>query len=382
MKAIIIVLDGVGIGEAPDSALYGDKGASTLPHVCEAVGGISLPVLEKLGLGSIQSLKGISQNRNPLASWGRMKELSSGKDTITGHWEMMGIINRVPFPTYPQGFPSGLIKNFEEKIGRKILGNKSASGTEIIDELGAEHLRTGYPIVYTSADSVFQIAAHENIIPVEELYSICRTARELLTPPNHVCRVIARPFRGTQGNFTRIGEKRKDLSLAPPEGTVLDKLSEKGIEVVSIGKVSEMFAGRGFSQTVKYKGNLDGMEKLRSFLKEMKRDSLIFANLSDFDTLYGHRNDAQGFARALSEFDSALGGLLPLIGPEDCLFITADHGCDPLHPGTDHTRELVPVLFYNKDIKGKDLGLREGYIDLGKTLADLFRIDFPLGKSF
>jgi phosphopentomutase len=383
MKSVlIIVLDGTGAGEAPDSAAWGDSGANTLGHVARAVGGLKTPVMEKLGLGNIDDFPGISRNPSTLASYGKMRELSAGKDTITGHWEMMGIVNPVPFPTYPHGFPPEVMAEFEKRIGRKSLGNKPASGTEIIKELGREHIKTGFPIVYTSADSVFQIAAHVDVIGIEELYKMCQTARNILTPPNQVNRVIARPFTGGNGQFTRIGEKRKDFALPPPGRTVVDALANKGIKVYSIGKVSEMFAMRGFTETIKYKGNMDGMEKTKALLREKKEDRLLFCNLSDFDTLYGHRNDAQGFARALSEFDTALGEVLPLLDKDDYLFITADHGCDPTHPGTDHTRELVPLLFYNKRLKGKDLGLREGFMDLGKTVADIFGVEYGRGKSF
>jgi len=381
-RALIIVLDGAGAGEAPDSALYGDAGADTLGHVARAAGGLDIPNLERLGFGNIDEFPGVSRKSSPPASYGKMKEISAGKDTITGHWEMMGIVNEKPFPTYPEGFPSELIKKFEARIGTKTLGNKPASGTEIIEELGKEHLRTGYPIVYTSADSVFQIAAHERAIDIEDLYKMCKIARELLTPPHQVNRVIARPFTGSKGDFRRIGEKRKDFALPPPESTVIDALAERGIKVYSVGKVSEMFAMRGFTETVKYKGNMDGMEKTKALIKEKKEDSLFFVNLSDFDTLWGHRNDALGFAKALSEFDSALGEILPLLDKNDYLFITADHGCDPLHPGTDHTRELVPALFYNQGLKGKGLGLREGFMDLGKTVAEIFGVGYERGKSF
>jgi len=381
-RALIIVLDGAGAGEAPDSALYGDAGADTLKHVARAVGGLNVPTMERLGFGNIDDFPGVARTSSPLASFGKMRELSAGKDTITGHWEMMGIITETPFPTYPKGFPPELISEFEKRIGRKILGNKPASGTEIIKELGREHVKTGSPIVYTSADSVFQIAAHVDVIQIEELYKMCKIAREFLTPPHQVNRVIARPFTGSNGDFRRIGEKRKDFSLLPPEKTVIDALAEKEITVYSIGKVSEMFAMRGFSETVKYKGNMEGMKKTKAHIREKKEECLFFVNLSDFDTLYGHRNDPQGFARALSEFDSALGGLLPLLEKDDYLFITADHGCDPLHPGTDHTRELVPVLFYNQRLKGKDIGLREGFMDIGKTVAEIFGVEYPRGKSF
>ncbi|MDA8168649.1 MAG: phosphopentomutase [Nitrospiraceae bacterium] len=378
---MLIVLDGVGAGEAPDSAAYGDAGSDTLGHVARAVGGLRLPTLQRLGLGNIEEIKGVERNPAPLASWGRMRELSAGKDTITGHWEMMGVVNGRPFPTYPHGFPPEVISAFEARIGRKVLGNRPASGTEIIKELGGKHLETGSPIVYTSADSVFQIAAHVDVIAVEELYSMCAAAREMLVHPNNVCRVIARPFKGMNGQFSRISEKRRDFALEPPGETAVDALAGKGIPVISAGKVGEMFSMRGFREKVKFGNNLEGAEKLKSYLSG-KEDAFIFANLNDFDTLYGHRRDPAGYARSLEEFDSALAEMLPLLGDDDSLFITADHGCDPAMPGTDHTRELVPLLFYRRGEPGRDLGMRDGFMDIGAAVARLFGLDFPKGRSF
>jgi phosphopentomutase len=383
MRVIIITVDGLGAGEAPDSAVYGDAGANTLGHVAEMSGGtLKLPMLERMGLGNIGEYRGIRKDPAPVASSGKMRELSAGKDTITGHWEMMGVINPVPFPTYPHGFPPGVIEEFEHRTGRRTIGNRPASGTRILEELGDEHVRTGALIVYTSADSVFQIAAHEGIVPVEELYRVCETAREVLRPPNHVCRVIARPFTGTSGAFIRTAEKRKDFSLPPPEKTVLDFAQEKGIPVYSVGKVAEMFAMRGFTDKVKCGGNTDALNKLKTAL-ENKKDCLIFSVLTDTDTLYGHRNDYAGFARALSEFDAALGGfILPMLRGDDYLFITADHGCDPTMPGTDHTRELVPIIFYHAGMRPTGLGTREGFVDLGATVAGILGIKGVKGKSF
>ncbi len=388
-KAIIIVLDGVGAGPAPDSAQYGDICPNTLGHVLQravANGAFAgLPVLEKLGLGNIAPLPAIAPANAPFASYGLMRELSAGKDTITGHWEMMGILNTEPFPTFPEGFPQNIIREFEETSGRKAIGNKAASGTAIIEELGPEHLKTGALIVYTSADSVFQIAAHTAVMGAAELYGICEKARRMMTGPGrNVCRVIARPFEGTPGSFRRIPEKRKDFPQPPPGETVIDMLSANGVPVFSVGKVAEMFDMRGFSAgTVKISGNRQGMEELSKLVKS-ERQCLIFANLNDFDTLYGHRNDPAGFARALAEFDSLLGGLLPILDAEDSLFITADHGNDPTTPGTDHTRELVPVLFLEgrRCGAGMDLGVRQGFMDLGATVADIFGIKSPGGKSF
>ncbi len=381
------MLDGVGAGPAPDSSQYGDTDPNTLGHVLQTAashGGFALPVLQRLGLGNISPLPGIIPSHSPLASFGLMRELSAGKDTITGHWEMMGILNTAAFPTFPEGFPADIILAFEEATGmKKVLGNRAASGTVIIEELGAEHMRTGYPIVYTSADSVFQIAAHTGVIGVEELYGICEKARRVLSGPGkNICRVIARPFEGTPGSFKRLSAKRKDFPLPPPEETVIDRLSAKGVPVFSVGKVAEMFDMRGFpAGTVKTSSNRQGMEELSRLVKTNGR-CLIFANLNDFDTLFGHRNDPLGFAGALAEFDRMLGEFLPLLNPEDYLFITADHGNDPTTPGTDHSRELVPLLFIGGQKPGRDLGIRNGFMDLGATAARIFGVQAAAGKSF
>jgi len=378
-RATIIILDGVGAGEMPDAASYGDEGSNTLKNLARAVGGLDLPTLEGMGLGNIIEIEGVSRKERPAASWGRMAELSAGKDTITGHWEMTGIVSKRPFSTYPNGFPPEIIEKFERRIGRSVLWNKPASGTEIIRELGDEHMRTGQPIVYTSADSVFQIAAHEDVISVEELYRMCEAAREILRPPHNVCRVIARPFVGPP--FVRT-YRRKDFALTPPEDTVLDMLCKNGIEVWSVGKVCDMYGKRGFTRCIKSAGNADGMEKLSETLAEFL-NGLIFINLVDFDTLYGHRNNTGGFKDALDEFDGWLSSFIPKLGDDDYLFITADHGCDPTTPSTDHSREYVPVLFYNNKLPPKDLGLRETFMDLGATVAEIFQIKgFKKGKSF
>jgi len=378
-RAFIIVLDGVGAGEMPDAREYGDAGSNTLGNLARAVGGLRLPVLEAMGLGNIIEIEGVLGKQNPIASWGLMEELSRGKDTITGHWEMMGIITSRPFPTYPGGFPPEIIGEFERRIGRKALWNKPASGTEIIEKLGDEHMRTGRPIVYTSADSVFQIAAHEDVIPVAELYEICRAAREILVSPHNVCRVIARPFVGPPFRRTY---RRKDFAIAPPETTVPDLLNEKGLPVISVGKVSDMFAGRSFTDTIKTEGNRDGMEKLSRCLDAVT-EGLVFSNLVDFDTLYGHRNDTKGFQAALQEFDSWLSCFYPKLGSDDYLFVTADHGLDPTTPSTDHSREYVPVIFYNPATSPRGLGLRKGFMDIGATVADIFGIkETGRGKSF
>jgi len=378
-RAIIIVLDGVGAGELPDAAGYGDQGSNTLGNLARAAGGLTLPTLGRMGLGNITDILGVPRNDRPSSSWGCMTELSAGKDTITGHWEMTGLVSTRPFPTYPNGFPDVVINEFEKRIGRDVLWNKPASGTEIIRELGDEHMRTGKPIVYTSADSVFQIAAHEGVIPVDELYRMCSVAREILKPPHNVCRVIARPFVGPPYERTY---RRKDFALTPPEDTVLDMLCEKQTEVWSVGKVCDMFGARGFTRCIKSQGNADGLTKLTKASNELDR-GLVFINLVDFDTLYGHRNDVAGFKAALEEFDSWLPEYLKKLGPEDYLFITADHGCDPTTKSTDHSREYVPMLFYNSQSPARDLGVRESFMDLGATVADIFGItEFGRGRSF
>ncbi len=384
-RILLLVLDGMGIGEAPDARDFGDEGSNTLGNLCRAVGGLTLPALESLGLGNIGDFEGIKKTASPLASSGRMRELSKAKDTIAGHWEMMGIVSERPFPVYPNGFPPEIIGELERRTGRKTLGNKPASGTQIIEELGPLHMETGALIVYTSADSVFQIAAHEDIIPPEELYGICTTAREILKPPHNVARVIARPFIGPPFKRT---PRRRDFSLEPPAETVLDLLIKKGIDVVSVGKVIDMFSGRGFSSKVKTESNQDAMCKIDDLLLRGNdplrggSQPLIFSTLSDFDTLYGHRNDPEGFASALKEFDTWLGNLLSLLRDDAYLFLTADHGCDPTTPSTDHSREYVPVMFYGKTLPPKDLGLRNGFLDIGATVAGLFGVRFGKGRSF
>ncbi len=373
-------MDGVGIGEMPDAEDYGDKGSNTLGNLSKAVGGLTVPCLQGLGLGNLGEFEGIEKNNNPLASYGIMRELSRGKDTITGHWEMMGIVSEKAFPTYPDGFPPEIINEFEKQIDRKILGNKAASGTEIIEELGEEHMKTGSPIVYTSADSVFQIAAHEDIISTEELYTICETARKILVKPHNVCRVIARPFKGASKNFIR-SPKRKDFAISPPENTLLDMLRKNKIEIISVGKVIDMFAGRGFSKSIKIKDNNAGMLKVVELMGSLDR-GMIFCTLTDFDTVYGHRNNPEGFARALEEFDRQLSDLILEMRDDDYLILTADHGCDPTTPSTDHSREYVPVLLYNKILPPRDLGTRDGFWDIGATIAKVFEItEFKKGKS-
>ncbi len=377
-RAVVIVLDGCGVGYLPDADKFGDVGADTLKHVSEAVGGLSLPNLRELGLGNIHDIKGVEPVESPKAAWGKMMEVSAGKDTSTGHWELMGVLNLKPFPTFPNGFPQKLIEEFERRIGRKVLGNKPASGTVIIQELGDEHVRTGYPIVYTSADSVFQVAAHVDVIPLEELYRICEIAFELLEEfeggKYRTARVIARPFTGTSGNYYRLNHLRKDFSVPPPKPTLLDYLKEAGYQVVSVGKIKDIFAGRGITRALKGKNNRENMELTIKLVKDEDFDGLVFVNLVDFDTLYGHRNNPKGFAEALQEFDAQLGELLNVLKDYDLLAITADHGNDPTYPGTDHTREHVPILVYSGFTKPVNLGVRKSFADLAKTLADYFQL--------
>jgi phosphopentomutase len=380
-KAILLVLDGVGIGELPDAADYGDEGSNTLVNMAKAVGGLNLPNLQRMGLGNIEQIEGIPPAEKPIACYGKMREVSAGKDTTTGHWEIAGIIREKPFPTYPNGFPPEIIEAFEKAIGRKVLGNKPASGTAIIEELGEEHLRTGYPIVYTSADSVFQIAAHEEIVPVEQLYEWCRIAREILRGEHEVARVIARPFIGTPGNFKRTA-RRKDFSVPPPYPTLLDALTEAGLKVVTVGKVDDIFADRGVTFAVHTSDNRDGMQQVETLTAQDDFD-FLWCTLVDFDTVYGHRNNPQGFAQALREFDEWLGNFLPKLREGDLLIITADHGNDPTTPSTDHSREYVPLLIWTPSLKeGKPLGVRQTFADVAATIADWLKVEWHgAGKS-
>lgn len=370
-RVMVVVLDGMGVGELPDAAAYGDEGSCTLGHLSEAVGGLDLPHLGQLGLGNIIPIKGVPPAEGPQAAFGKMQMQAVGKDTTSGHWEMMGVTLTRPFPVFPHGFPPEVIEPFEKRIGRKAIGNKVASGTEIIEELGREHMHTGSPIVYTSADSVFQVAAHEEVIPVPELYRICEIARQILTGEFAVGRVIARPFIGTPGHFQRTS-RRHDISLLPPP-TLLDRLKDAGYQVIGVGKVYDVFAGHGISQKIPASGNTDiALQALHAF-KEIDK-GLVFATLVDFDTLYGHRNDPSGYARALKEFDDFLPEILKSLGTGDLLAITADHGCDPTTPSTDHSREYVPLLLAGPQVKPLAIGTRHSMADLGATLAALFGI--------
>jgi len=381
-RVIWIVLDSVGIGELPDAAAYLDVGRDTLGHIARARP-LNLPNLVRLGLANIKPLANLTPSPHPAGSYGKGATVSPGKDTTTGHWEMAGIWLEQAFPVYPHGFPSSLMEEFERQIGRRMLGNKPASGTEIIKELGEEHVRTGFPIVYTSGDSVFQIAAHEDVIPIAELYSLCEIARKLLDGPNRVGRVIARPFAGTAGNFRRT-ERRHDYAVEPPRPMLLDVLAEAEVPVFGVGKIHDIYNGRGVHDYVTTKNNADGMAKLTEALAQRPK-RLIFANLVDFDMLYGHRKDVGGFARSLEEFDALLGPFLAGLRPSDLLLITADHGCDPdpVNPTTDHSREYVPILAYSPSMtSGENLGTRATLADMGQTVAENFGTKIPHGTSF
>lgn len=381
-RVIWMVLDSVGIGALPDAADYGDTGRNTLGHIAESRP-LHLPNLVKLGLANIAPLQHLEPPDVPLAGYGKGATRSPGKDTTTGHWEMAGIWLDQAFPVYKHGFPPEIISAFESQIGRKTIGNKPASGTEIIKELGAEHVRTGMPIVYTSGDSVFQIAAHEEVIPIAELYRMCEIARKILDGKHRVGRVIARPFTGTVGNFVRTS-RRHDYAVDPPRPMLLDVLEELHVPVFGVGKIHDIYNGRGVGDYVTTKSNADGMEKLTSALHDRKA-GLIFCNLVDFDMLYGHRKDVEGFARSLEEFDAALTAYLPLLAPSDLLIITADHGCDPdpRWETTDHSREYVPILAYTPSRNaGKNLGTRSTLADMGQTIAENFGGIIPHGDSF
>ena len=379
----VIVLDGVGIGELPDAHKYNDEKSDTLGNMANSVGGLDLPNLAKFGLGNIKPIAGIQNQSKPLASFGKLSEVSAGKDSTTGHWELGGLKVEIEFPFYPDGFPKELIDKFLSETGEKnILGNYPASGTEIIKELGAEHVRTGFPIVYTSADSVFQIAAHEEIIPIPRLYEICTIAREkVLVGKDAVGRIIARPFIGTEGNYTRT-TNRKDFSLDPPAPTILDFCLDAGIETYAVGKVNDLFNYQGIKHRQKTKSNNEGIEKIIELAKTVK-GAFIFCNLVDFDVYFGHRNDPAGFHEALKQFDKRLPEITKLLDETDRLILTADHGNDPTDISTDHTREYVPLLYYRKNVVGKNLGIRKTFADVAQTVAHFFNVNNDLqGTSF
>jgi phosphopentomutase len=383
MKKIIwIVLDSVGMGAMPDAASYGDEGANTLVNVYEKNGGLNLSHLIELGLGNIEGMKALPKADAPYGVRARLAELSHGKDTTTGHWEMVGIYTEIPFPTYPNGFPKEVMEAFEEKIGTKTIGNCVASGTQIIEDLGKEHMETGYPIIYTSADSVFQIAAHEDIIPLERLYEMCEIARELLRGEHEISRVIARPFAGEEGSFART-PNRHDYAITPPKDNLLTYAKEQGIEVVGVGKISDIFAGEGITKSYPTKENSQGVQKTIELIKA-PFEGIVFTNLVDFDMKWGHRNDYVNYGKGLEAFDRALPAIIQAMDDETLLFITADHGCDPTTKGTDHTREYVPFLACGKALKENvDLGTRKSFADMGQTIAQYFSLpSLPIGNSF
>jgi phosphopentomutase len=380
-RVVLITLDGVGVGGQPDASAYGDQDACTLPHVAERCGGLRLPTMERLGLGRIVPIAGVDAVSAPSALYGRMLERSSGKDTTTGHWELAGLVQGQPFATYPEGFPDAVIAAFSDLAGVPPLGNYAASGTEILKQLGEEHLSTGRPIVYTSVDSVFQIAAHEDVLSRKQLYALCEGMRKVLDE-YRVGRVIARPFVGESAdNFERTAGRR-DFAMPPQGDTLLDRLQKAGLTVFGVGKISDIFAGKGIDRSVKSSDNADGMGKTRQALSEIDR-GIVFTNLVDFDMLYGHRLDALGFGRALETFDLWLADFLTDFKRGDVLVITADHGCDPTTAGTDHTRESVPLLVWHPDLeKGQDIGIRASFADVAATIAEMFGLDGQVGKSF
>lgn len=382
-RFIVIVLDSVGIGELPDAACFGDVGSHTLGNIARVVGGLKMPHLEAMGLANIAILQGVLPQTKPTAAYGKMAEVSAGKDTSTGHWELMGIRLDRAFPVYPDGFPPEVMDRFEAEVGRGWMGNYPASGTVILDELGEEHMHTGKLIVYTSGDSVFQIAAHEEIIPVEELYRICRIAREILRGKHEVSRVIARPFVGAPGHFTRT-PNRRDFSVLPPQPTVLDSLKEAEMMVYAVGKIEDIFAGQGITEAVHTQDNMDGVDKTITAIHSRRKRGMIFTNLVDFDAKFGHRNNPEGYANALAEFDQRMPEIMTALAEDDVLVITADHGNDPTTAGTDHSREYVPILITGASIQaGVNLGVRETFADLGATIADTLGVKPPPeGTSF
>lgn len=384
-RAIILVIDSGGVGEMPDAGQYGDAGSDTIGHVASASGGLTLPSFQRLGLGNLHRVKGIDALKSVEGSYGRMTEKSAGKDTITGHWEMAGLVTQVPFVTFPKGFPPEIMGPFEKAIGRGTLGNKAASGTEIISELGEEHVRTGKPIVYTSADSVFQVAAHEDVIPIDELYRMCQIARDQLLGEFQVGRVIARPFEGPAGQFTRTW-RRRDFAVDPPGETAVARIAASGRKVVGVGKIKDIFNGIGITESHKMKNNAEGLQITLDLLTRDNSPGLLFTNLVDFDMLYGHRNDAAGYAKALLEMDRWLPKIMQAMGPQDALFITADHGCDPtILTSTDHTREYSPLMVWGSHLRpGQNLGVRDTFGDMGVTILDGFDISTEglSGRSF
>ena len=381
-RVILVVLDSLGVGELPDAKEYGDAGSHTLDHISEACGGLKIDKLEALGLGNINGVNTLNKVSNPIGAFGKLMEESKGKDTVTGHWEIGGVVLEEPLNTYPNGFSDRIINKFLSKVNKKgVIGNCVASGTAIIEEFGDEHVKTGFPIIYTSADSVFQIAAHEEVIPVDELYKMCEIAREMLVGEDLVGRVIARPFLGESGNYYRTSN-RHDYSLDPFSKTMLEYLKEDGKEVAAVGKISDIFNGKGVTTSVHIKNNMDGVDKTLEYMDTVK-SGLIFTNLVDFDMIFGHRNDPKGYGKAIEEFDNRLEEIYSKMSDEDILILTADHGCDPTAPGTDHSREHIPVLVYGKNVKPGEISTRTSFTDIGKTVLDYLDVENDLlGKSF
>jgi len=382
--AILIILDGMGVGEAPDAKEYGDHGANTFVNMSEKVGGVTIPTLASMGLGNIAAIKNVSTEDNPIASYGRLEEVSFGKDSTTGHWELMGVVTEKPFPTYPDGFPAEVLEQFTELTGYGVIGNKAASGTDIIAELGDEHVSTRKLIVYTSADSVFQIAAHDAVCDNDELYRICDIARNMLQGEHCVSRVIARPFTGPSGAYERT-PYRKDYSVSPPKTMLLNEMQQAGVTIESIGKIYDLYNGHGIDVSHVSKNNQQGMNALVDvYNADSDKDRFLMLNLVDFDMLWGHRNDPEGMKQGLEIFDVWLAGFLAQMKQDDLLLITADHGNDPTMPGTDHSREHVPIISFKKGSEaGSDLGVRQGFMDVGASLADYFNFNYQSkGKSF
>ena len=381
-RITVIVLDGVGVGATPDAAEYGDVGSNSIANTAQVLGGIDLPNMRRLGLGNVIEIKGVPPVESPQGGYGKMQPISAGKDTISGHWEMMGIYLPKPSPTYPQGFPDDIMKTFEKRIGRGTLANYPASGTEIIRKLGEEHLRTGKPIVYTSADSVFQIAAHEEVIPVEKLYEISRIAREILTGDHAVGRVIARPFVGSNGEDFMRTENRRDFAREPEADTVLDKLFKAGLDVWSVGKIDDIFVHRGITRKNHVLSNQESIATTLKLLGEPFH-GLMFVNLIEFDMIFGHRNDPQGYYGALRQFDDAIPAIQERLSPEDVVIVSSDHGVDPTTDSTDHSREYVPLLVFGPGVQGVNLGIRKSFGDVGATITDNFKLISPeIGTSF
>ncbi|WP_270504616.1 phosphopentomutase [Paraclostridium sordellii] len=381
-RVIWMVIDSVGIGALPDSEKFGDVNVNTLGNIVKAYKDIQLPNMIKLGLSNIDGIDSLDSIDNPIGSFGRASEVSKGKDTTTGHWEMTGVLVETPFKTYENGFPKEIIDEFERKTNRKVIGNKPASGTAILDELGEQQMKTGEVIVYTSADSVFQIAAHEEIIPLEELYKMCEIAREIMMGENAVARIIARPFVGKPGAFERTSNRR-DYSLSPFEDTILDTIKKSNLDVIGVGKIEDIFNKQGITEAIHTKDNMDGVDQTINYMKKENK-GLIFTNLVDFDSKYGHRRDVEGYKKALEEFDARIPEIIDNMKDDDILIINADHGNDPTYKGTDHTREYIPVLVYGKNInKGYNLGTRKSFADIGATVADILNVDLPKhGESF